>query len=156
VNAAFAEGLLSDQTLSYRLGLVFGPRLVEPRRVVGDLALRDHRPSGRLASFPAAVRRGLARLLGRRLAPPAEYLLALDWSGARSELLVGRAAGCDIALDHPTVSRHHARLVFRDGGWMVQDLGSKNGVTINGVRVGRCALRPGDRVGLGLQLVEVD
>jgi pSer/pThr/pTyr-binding forkhead associated (FHA) protein len=83
-------------------------------------------------------------------------VIALDWSGAQEDLLIGRGPGCDVALPDETVSRRHARLVFRDGGWIVQDLGSCNGVTVNGVRVGRCQLRPGDRVGLGLQLVDID
>jgi hypothetical protein len=32
LNSAFAEGLLSEQTHSYRLGLLFGPRLIDPHR----------------------------------------------------------------------------------------------------------------------------
>ena len=68
----------------------------------------------------------------------------------------GRGAACDIALGNLTVSRRHARLLFRDGAWVVHDLASRNGLTVNGARVGRCQLRPGDRLGFGLQLVEID
>ena len=159
LNSAFAEGLLSEQTHSYRLGLVFGPRLIEPRGVVGDLTFRAHRqPLGlaSLASAVAALRGGLARVIDPSHSQPAPLLLALDWSCAQNELLIGRGPGCDVALGDETVSRQHARLVFRDGGWTVQDLASKNGVTVNGVRVGRCQLKPGDRLGLGLQLVDID
>jgi FHA domain len=159
LNAAFAEGLLSEQTHSHRLGLVFGPRLIEPRDVVGDLTLRaqrQHRRPALLASALAAARGGLARILERRRQESAAFVLALDWSGAQEGLLIGRGPGCDVALPDQTVSRRHARLVFRDGSWIVQDLGSRNGVTVNGVRVGRCQLQPGDRVGLGLQLVDID
>jgi len=159
LNAAFAEGLLSDQTHSHRLGLVFGPRLIEPRGVVGDLTLRAdrqrHLPS-LLGSALAAVRNGLTRIRERRHCGPAAFVIALDWSGAQDDLLIGRGPGCDVALPDQTVSRRHARLIFRDGSWIVQDLGSRNGVTVNGERVGRCQLRPGDRVGLGLELVEID
>ncbi|MFI4977271.1 MAG: FHA domain-containing protein [Solirubrobacterales bacterium] len=159
LNAAFAEGLLSEQTLSYRLGLLFGPRLIEPRGVVGDLTLRRHRQRlglASLASAAAAVRGGLWRLIGRDRSEVAPLVLALDWSGAQDDLLIGRGSGCDIALRNCTVSRRHARLIFRDGGWIIQDLESMNGITVNGVLAGRCRLQPGDRLGFGLQLVDVD
>ena len=55
-----------------------------------------------------------------------------------------------------TVSRRHARLIFRDGGWILQDLNSTNGTRLNGRYVGRCRLRPGDQLALGDQLLRVD
>ncbi len=160
LNAAFAEGLLSEQTLSHRLGLVFGPHLIEPRGVVGDLALRAdprRRPAlDYLRSTLAAARAGLGRTVGVGGSQPAPLVLALDWAGAKEDLLIGRGPGCDVALHNVTVSRRHARLVFRDGAWVIQDLASRNGITVNGTRVGRCQLQPGDRVGLGLQLIDID
>ncbi|MGO9320127.1 MAG: FHA domain-containing protein [Solirubrobacteraceae bacterium] len=160
LNAAFAEGLLSEQTLSYRLGLLFGPRLIEPHGVVGDLAVRAH-PRRRLVvnsleSVVAAARAGLERIVGSSGSEPAPLMLALDWAGAQDDLLIGRGPDCDIGLHDATVSRRHARLVFRDGAWVIQDLASRNGITVNGKHVGRCQLQPGDRVGLGLQLVDID
>ncbi len=159
LNAAFAEGLLSEQTLSHRLGLVFGPRVIEPHGVVSDLTLRTYRKYlGRatLASTAAAIRGAISRIFARERSEPTPLVLALDWTGAGEELLIGRGAECDIALRDPTVSRRHARLMFRDGGWLIQDLASTNGVTVNGMTVGRYQLQPGDRLGLGLQLLDVD
>jgi pSer/pThr/pTyr-binding forkhead associated (FHA) protein len=86
--------------------------------------------------------------------PP--VLLALDWSGAQSELVIGRHDNCDIVVGEPSVSRHHARLVFRDHKWIIHDLKSTNGTIVNGTRVGRCELRPGDCVGLGNAHLKVD
>ncbi|MGO9974199.1 MAG: FHA domain-containing protein [Solirubrobacteraceae bacterium] len=83
-------------------------------------------------------------------------LLALDWSGECQELLLGRDRGCDVVLCDLSVSRRHARLVFRDEKWVVQDLGSTNGTIVNGRRIGRCELRPGDRVRIGLEQLRVD
>jgi pilus assembly protein CpaF len=83
-------------------------------------------------------------------------LLALDWTGSRTELLIGRNSSCDIRIDDLSVSRQHARLVFRDGAWVLQDLQSTNGTLVNGTRVGRCRLRPGDRLVLGQQVLQVD
>jgi hypothetical protein len=159
LSSAFSEGLLSEQTLSHRLGLLFGPRLIDPRGVTGDLALRADRRSlglSSLRSAAAGVRRYVMAVAGRSRSEPAPLVLALDWSGAQRELLVGRAPRCDITLADQTVSRRHARLLFRDGEWIVQDLRSRNGVTLNGARVGRSRLRPGDRLGLGLQRLEID
>jgi pSer/pThr/pTyr-binding forkhead associated (FHA) protein len=83
-------------------------------------------------------------------------LLALDWSGNQDQLLVGRDPGCDVVLAEPTVSRRHAQLFFRAGSWTVQDLESTNGTLLNGKRVGRCEVRPGDRLILGLERLRVD
>jgi serine phosphatase RsbU (regulator of sigma subunit)/pSer/pThr/pTyr-binding forkhead associated (FHA) protein len=69
--------------------------------------------------------------------------------------LIGRASDCDVLLDGAEVSRHHAR-VFRDpfGRWILQDLGSHNGVWVGGKRVAACPLSPGQRARIGLnQLV---
>jgi hypothetical protein len=69
-------------------------------------------------------------------------------SGQR--VLIGRSRECDIQLADPNTSRRHAEL-RRDGrGWSVVDLGSTNGVKLNGRRVDQAALEPGDRITLGL------
>jgi len=48
---------------------------------------------------------------------------------------IGSSPECDLVLDHPTVSRLHARLEFELDGYRVTDLRSKNGLRISGVRV---------------------
>lgn len=83
-------------------------------------------------------------------------LLALDWTGSTQELLIGRHHSCDVVLNEPTVSRWHARLIFRDGVWILHDLGSKNGTVINGLRIARCEVRPADRLLVGGQLLRID
>jgi soluble lytic murein transglycosylase-like protein len=65
---------------------------------------------------------------------------------------VGRSAGCDLRFDgdrHPEVSFHHAELVLEDGRWLVADADSDGGVYLNGRRVTREAIRPGDRIAFG-------
>ena len=96
-----------------------------------------------------------ARIPGTQPEPPAA-LLALDWTGAETELTIGRHAGCDVVLANLAVSRHHARLVFRDGRWILQDLGSTNGTEVYGCPVGRCELRPGDDIALAGEHLTVD
>jgi pSer/pThr/pTyr-binding forkhead associated (FHA) protein len=61
-----------------------------------------------------------------------------------------------VVLADESVSREHARLFFRDGAWIVQDLDSTNGTLVNRERVGRCQLQPGDRLQLGDQSLDID
>jgi hypothetical protein len=155
LNAAFAQGLLSEQTHSYRLGLLFESGLVDQRRLVGDLRLRGDRTTrGRtLDSWRAVV--ASARELAGRSRGDAPYLLALHGLSS-DQLLIGRHPKCDIVVDEPNVSRRHAELMCRDGVWVIRDLGSTNGTTLNGSPVGRSELRPGDVVGLAGQLIQID
>jgi hypothetical protein len=157
LNAAYADGLLSEHTLSYRLDQLFTNRLVDPRGLVGDLTRRIPRRAWQasVVNWLTAATRGL-RAIARLQERAEPLLLALDWSGAQEELLLGRHPACDVVLPNPSVSRRHARLRFHDGGWVLRDLESTNGTKVNGVRVGRCKLLPGDRVALGRERLLVD
>jgi hypothetical protein len=62
----------------------------------------------------------------------------------RDTLTVGRRETCDICLRLPNVSGLHCELSYRDGFWWVRDLNSTNGVKVNGVRVPKKMLQPGD------------
>jgi Protein of unknown function (DUF3662)/FHA domain len=63
---------------------------------------------------------------------------------------IGRSRGCDIVLDDAGASRRHAEIRPHSDGWELQDLGSTNGVRVNGrVIRGAQLLRPGDRVEIG-------
>jgi FHA domain/Domain of unknown function (DUF1707) len=140
LNTAYADGLLSEETFVYRLDQVFRARLIDPARVIGDLNLRP------------VPRRWQTRL--REAAAGTAATLRL----ARAEPDDDRAVllALDVVLGNPTVSRRHARLIFRDGSWVIRDLGSTNGTTVNGVTVGRCRLCPGDRLALGDAPVRID
>jgi pSer/pThr/pTyr-binding forkhead associated (FHA) protein len=61
-------------------------------------------------------------------------------------LVVGRDETADIMVDEPLVSRAHARLEPREGGYVVVDLGSTNLTRVNGEVVSERALRHGDEV----------
>jgi pSer/pThr/pTyr-binding forkhead associated (FHA) protein len=66
-----------------------------------------------------------------------------------TEVSVGREAGVDIRIDDPLVSRRHARFFQQDGSWWVEDLGTRNGVYVDGERVEKAALAPGARIVIG-------
>lgn len=66
------------------------------------------------------------------------------------ENILGRAKGCDIVVDFPTVSRTHAVLThYDDGSWSVTDIGSRGAVTLNGEPVQMAAVNYGDTISLG-------
>jgi len=90
----------------------------------------------------------------RKLSPATLVILAGEDQGMRLALprqavYIGRREDCTITINHPTVSRLHARLEPTEKGWLVLDLGSANGTLVNGKRVVEAHLRPGDRIKIG-------
>jgi hypothetical protein len=67
----------------------------------------------------------------------------------RGSAVLGRLPECDITLNDPSVSRRHAEVVEDGGTWTITDLGSTNGVKVNGERVVSGTLSHGDRIELG-------
>ena len=62
-------------------------------------------------------------------------------------IVVGRKRGmCDVFLDHGSISKCHCLIVKTDGLLLVRDLGSTNGTLVNGQRISRGALLPGDEL----------
>ncbi len=120
------------------------PKPAAPRRKQGEM--------GHTSVYSAAER--LSEPLEQRRGAPGTALLLLNGRrmvlGAEKTVL-GRSRDCDIVVDDPNVSRRHAELDRTpDGGWAVHDLGSTNGVLVNGKRVKRVQqLAQGDRIELG-------
>ncbi|HEY0371928.1 MAG TPA: FHA domain-containing protein [Thermoanaerobaculia bacterium] len=106
---------------------------------------------------------GAADESGEPDASPA--LLLVRWetrevSLAEGSHLIGRRADCTVRIDQPSVSRVHARLLVSRGGTVVEDLRSKNGTFVGGVRVGppaellpRCRIRVGE---VDVELLRLD
>jgi len=63
-------------------------------------------------------------------------------------LVIGRKRG-DLLLDDPLCSSTHAQLVYRDDGWVIQDLGSTNGTLVDGRLIREVVLRPGAEIAIG-------
>src|SRR6516162_3785811 len=64
----------------------------------------------------------------------------------RAVVVVGRHPNCDTRLDSLRVSRHHCCMTRENDQVVVRDLGSTNGIRINGERVETGRLRPGDEL----------
>ena len=73
----------------------------------------------------------------------------------KGELTVGRTEGNDLVLNHPSVSRRHARFDPRDEHWWIVDLKSTNGVKVNGNLVAEAQVNPGDRILIGSVQLEL-
>jgi pSer/pThr/pTyr-binding forkhead associated (FHA) protein len=66
----------------------------------------------------------------------------------RAMVVVGRDADCDTRLKSRLVSRHHCCMMRESDQVVVRDLGSTNGIRINGMRVETGRLRPGDELSI--------
>ncbi|HEX4837381.1 MAG TPA: DUF3662 and FHA domain-containing protein [Solirubrobacteraceae bacterium] len=95
----------------------------------------------------AAVERNGARRRSKALLIVSGRRLLVPPRGA----VVGRSRDCDIVLDDAGVSRRHAELrPVGAAAWAIEDLGSTNGVRVNGLTVdGAHDLRSGDRIAMG-------
>lgn len=69
----------------------------------------------------------------------------------RREMLIGRSdtEGNDLVVKHRSISRHHAKIIFRDGGYTLVDLASSNGVLVNSIASGTTSLVNGDIIEMG-------
>ena len=100
---------------------------------VGEL---DHEPVVGLEGPALVVRQGGGRA-GESFHP----------TGERTR--IGRSPECEIFLDDVTVSRNHAVLIARAGGYVVEDLGSLNGTFVNRRRIDTAVLQGGDELQIG-------
>ncbi|MFW6087212.1 MAG: FHA domain-containing protein [Myxococcota bacterium] len=84
---------------------------------------------------------------------PTSYRLRIDGKDrilSAGELVIGRSAECDVVLDDPMASRRHATLRVSSDGVVLEDLGSRNGVLVNGVRMfDPVTVGHGDRIRIG-------
>ncbi|MEV7425090.1 MULTISPECIES: DUF1707 and FHA domain-containing protein [unclassified Streptomyces] len=143
-----AQGKLSHDTFLRRMDLALAARRVEQLRpLTADLeheapwARRLFGAVGGVSAFSQRLRRAWqAEKLPKLLLPqPGPY-----------PLRIGRDPLNGLRLSHDTVSRLHAELSMQGGLWILRDLGSTNGTTVNGRRVTTTAVvRDGDMVGFG-------
>ena len=101
------------------------------------------------------------RVIRESAGVPPRVLRVLNGSGQDREFTIrgaattiGRALDNDLVLESTDVSRHHARIEYRDGRYQIADLGSTNGTKVNGRPVqGSAPLSDGDEIEFGsLQL----
>ena len=132
----YAAGAIGPDTLTLRVDAAYRARTVdELRGLTADLPRR----------WLAAARDWLER---RRPRPVPTVHIAAPPSGP-GPWTIGRSDACRLVVAHDTVSRRHAVLRRGDDGLEVRDLGSLNGTWVNGWRVDRSVLQPGDVLRIG-------
>lgn len=119
------------------------PPEVEPAAELGQTKIFKPAPETAAVSAEDADELGLARA-------PAVVVVA----GRRHELgdgpaVIGRSRDCTITVDDPNVSRRHAEIRREGGAYWIVDLGSTNGLEVNGRREDRARLAHGDRIVIG-------
>lgn len=78
----------------------------------------------------------------------------LVWDGRtfvvdRDRAVIGRSRRCDFVIDDANISRQHCELMLKGRHWQISDLGSTNGVAVNGRQVSTSRLEPGDEITIG-------
>ncbi|WP_217236701.1 DUF1707 and FHA domain-containing protein [Streptomyces sp. AC555_RSS877] len=144
-----AMGRLSHDTFVRRMELALSARRSDELAVLTADLPTESRLSRMVFGTVEAVSGFTVRL---RRAWQAERLpkLLLPHPGNGHALRIGRDPANGLRLTHETVSRVHAELGRQGGMWVLRDLGSTNGTTVNGRRViGAAVVREGDQVGFG-------
>ncbi|MGW0736017.1 DUF1707 and FHA domain-containing protein [Streptomyces sp. NPDC002851] len=144
-----AQGRLSHDTFVRRMELALAAQRPDQLSVlIADLPDEQGRLTalvagavGRVSAFTVRVRRAWqAERLPKLLLPePSPFALR-----------IGRDPANGLRLSHDTVSRIHAELRMQSGLWVLRDLGSTNGTSVNGRRVvGAAVVQEGDHVSFG-------
>ncbi len=99
----------------------------------------------------AAPSQAIAEAAQPRLVVESENLRGLELRITKTPVVIGRVReNADLVIDHRSISKEHARLTrLTDGTWQVLDLGSANGIKVNGEPYSKSEVRSGDRVELG-------
>src|SRR5690606_18217704 len=141
-----AMGRLSHDTFIRRMELALAARRPEELAALTADLPAENRLSRLIFGTVEAVSGFTVRL---RRAWQAERLpkLLLPHPASGHPLRIGRDPANGLRLNHETVSRVHAELHYQGGLWVLRDLGSANGPTVNGRRVGGAAVAgEGDQV----------
>ncbi|MEU9211224.1 DUF1707 and FHA domain-containing protein [Streptomyces sp. NPDC048415] len=144
-----ALGRLSHDTFIRRMELALSARRSDELAVLTADLPTEGRWSKLVFGTVEAVSGFHVRL---RRAWQAERLpkLQLPQPGSPYPLRIGRDPASGLRLNHETVSRVHAELSRQGGLWVLRDLGSTNGTTVNGRRViGATVVKDGDQIGFG-------
>ncbi len=103
-----------------------------------------------------------SQILSHRKTPPLTIFMENDpqaekRSFSQNEIIIGREPSCDISLLDTVVSSRHARLVYRNMHWWIEDLMSTNGTYLNDERVESPAiLINGDELRIGKSILVMD
>jgi hypothetical protein len=137
-----AAGRLSTTTFDHRIASLESS---SSRHELGAL-LVDLPPA---APLPPRLRERIATAIDPRRRTPRLRLSPPGYLAPGKRLLIGRSHGCDLTFADQSVSRCHADLRREGETWIIRDVGSTNGIAVNGLMVRQARLAPGDHITLG-------
>lgn len=107
--------------------------------------------SSLLNKDPAGASTPIPEASQPRLIVESENLRGLELRITKTPISIGRMRDpSDLVIDHRSISKEHARLTrLNDGTWQVLDMGSANGIKVNGEPYSKSEIRSGDRLELG-------
>jgi hypothetical protein len=135
-------------------------RMVQPETGRRDVDLPEQLEAGATMVYkpktPVPTQAVSAEDLGME-----QEVVTLSFDGTRHEVtkrsvVLGRSRDCDLQLTDANVSRRHAELRQEGASYWIVDLGSTNGMEVNGKRVKRAKLRAGDKITLGSTEITFD
>ena len=143
-------GELPDEARTRDLGAFFGSL----HRTLNHLLLTDRVWLARFRRFLG----GFPSLEGAELVDAFDSLGDRRVKVDRDPFVIGRRpeAGVHFVIEQEGVSRRHAMLERGEMGWVIFDLGSTNGLLVNGSFVAGAPIRPGDMISLGPVLLVVE
>jgi hypothetical protein len=169
------SGYLLEHARRERIALVTSPKIsfrTDDRLRLGEFGIQARlvRPSEDASQAPSQGDEGhtmvytASERLSEQLREPDHRRGAakLRYEGKTAVLrssggVIGRSRECDVVLSDQNVSRKHAEVRPSGGRWIVKDLGSTNGVKVNGRRInGPQSLKPGDTIELGTSTIDFD
>ncbi|MFF2652208.1 FHA domain-containing protein [Streptomyces sp. NPDC058045] len=150
-----ASGKLSHDTFVLRMEqALVARRSDELAQLTADL--RSEGPMARVVFGTVRACSGFTVRLRRAWQGERLPKLLLPAPTSAHPLRIGRDPGNGLRLTHETVSRAHAELSHQGGVWVLKDLGSSNGTTVNGRRVVDVAVvRDGDQIAFGTMAFRV-
>jgi hypothetical protein len=162
------SGYLLEHARRERIALVTSPKIAfrtDDRLRLGEFGIQARlvRPGEDEAEAPSQGDEGhtMVYTASERLAEPLREpdprrgSAKLRYEGRTAVLgqgggVIGRSRDCEVVLEDENVSRRHAEVRPSGGSWIVRDLGSTNGVKVNGRRIqGPQSLKRGDTIQLG-------
>ena len=89
--------------------------------------------------------------------PRSPRIVVIEPSGVRrdvplnaSPFRIGRQAGNELTLRDSRISRQQAQILSENGGWILEDMGSRHGTFVNGEKVLKHELQPRDKIDFGM------
>ncbi len=166
------SGYLMEHARRERIALVTAPAITfrtDDRLRLGEFGIQARmvRPSDDDSAAPSQGDEGhtMVYTASERLAEPLREpdprrgCAKIRYEGKSAVLgsgggVIGRSRDCEVVLSDQNVSRRHAEVRPSGGSWIVKDLGSTNGVKVNGRRIqGPQSLKRGDTIQLGTSKV---